>query len=119
MVPGASTVVAAGAARLTGGPDTGIGIVPAGQHPVDYLVLLTVFGLTLVAARTAVRGGPLWTAVGTHLTFLTVNRILLEGERRNAGWHTVEQADLAPLLVLVYLLLTAGVFVLVGRFNRR
>ncbi|CAM2986535.1 MULTISPECIES: CPBP family glutamic-type intramembrane protease [Streptomyces] len=119
LVPGASTVVAAGVARLSGGPHRAIGLVPEGQHPVDYLILLAVFGLTLVAARTAVRDAPLWTSIGTHLTFLTVNRVTYEGDHRHAGWYTTDRTATAPLLVLLSLLLTAAAFVLLGRLNRR
>ncbi|WP_326807047.1 hypothetical protein OHB04_06990 [Streptomyces sp. NBC_01775] len=120
LVPGTSTVVGAGAARLVGDSDgPRIGLVPEGQHPADYLVLLTVFGLTLVAARTALRHAPLWTAIGTHLTFLTVNRIALEGERRGAGWSATDLSPEVPLLVPVYLLLAAAVFLVLGRRTRR
>ncbi|CAM5529089.1 hypothetical protein SANTM175S_08975 [Streptomyces antimycoticus] len=69
-----------------------------------------MFGLTLVAARTAVSRAPLWAAIGTHLTFLTVNRIVLEGDRRGAGWHTEQTTPDAVLLVPAYLLLAAAGF---------
>ncbi|QKV92101.1 hypothetical protein HUT19_10385 [Streptomyces sp. NA02950] len=119
LVPGASTVVAAGAARLAGEDAGPIGIAPDGQNPVDYLILIVVFGLTLVAARTALARAPLWTSIGVHLTFLTVNRIALEGDRRHAGWYVEHGAGDAGLLVPVYLLLVATGFALWGRGLRR
>lgn len=111
VVPGVSTVVEAGAARLVGGEAGPVGLAPGGQNPADYLILLTVFGLTLVAARTAVRHAPLWAGIGAHLTFLTVNRVVFEGDRRGAGW-TVETTPGAELLVPVYLLVAMAVFAL-------
>ncbi|WP_431045871.1 CPBP family glutamic-type intramembrane protease [Streptomyces sp. P1-3] len=119
LVPGASTVVEAGTAHLVGAEPARIGISPEGQHPADYLMLLTVFGLTLVAARTAVGRAPLWVAIGTHLTFLTVNRIVLEGDRRDAGWSADQTAPDAVLLVPAYLLVAAAGFAVCRRVGRR
>ncbi|MFI9628395.1 type II CAAX prenyl endopeptidase Rce1 family protein [Streptomyces sp. NPDC052042] len=119
MVPGASTAVQAGAARLFGDDSPPIGLAPGGQNPVDYLVLLTVFGLMLVAARTAVTEAPLWAAIGAHLTFLTVNRIVLEGDERGAGLSVERTTPDAPLLVPAYLLVATVVFVAAGRIARR
>ncbi|GAA1933503.1 hypothetical protein GCM10009837_69170 [Streptomyces durmitorensis] len=111
VVPGVSTVVEAGVARLVGGEGGTVGLAPGGQNPVDYLILLTVFGLMLVAARTAVRHAPLWVGIGAHLTFLTVNRVVFEGDRRGAGW-SVQTTPGAELLVPVYLLVATAVFAL-------
>ncbi|MFI7241861.1 hypothetical protein [Streptomyces qinglanensis] len=119
LVPGASTAVQAATARLLGAEGVHVGIVPEGEHPADYLILLTVFGLTLVAARTALPDAPLWTAIGTHLTVLTVNRIALQGDRRDAGWSTVHQAAAAPLLVPLYLSVATAAFVVLGRTAAR
>ncbi|MFF7655581.1 type II CAAX prenyl endopeptidase Rce1 family protein [Streptomyces sp. NPDC007983] len=115
LVPGASTVVEAATVRLLGGEPGPVGWAPDGQHPVDYLILLTVFGLTLVAARTAVRQAPLWAAIGTHLTFLTVNRIALDGGGRHTGWPVEATAPDAVLLVPAYLLVATAGF---GLFRR-
>ena len=119
LVPGASTVVGALTARLVGRDPDPVGLAPGGQHPVDYLVLLTLFGLALVAARTAGTPAPLWTAIGTHLTFLTVNRIALEGEDRRAGWFAVEESPDAVLLVPAYLLVATAVFAALRRRHTR
>ncbi|MEV8309980.1 hypothetical protein AB0P36_22165 [Streptomyces flavidovirens] len=118
-MPGASTVVAAGAAHLVGAEPGPIGIAPQGQHPADYLVLLAVFGLTLVVARTAVGGAPLWAAIGTHLTFLTVNRIVLEGDRRHVGWSVTQLTPDALLLIPAYLLVAIAGFALRRRLGQR
>ncbi|TDC10963.1 hypothetical protein E1265_30505 [Streptomyces sp. 8K308] len=119
LVPGASTVVAAATARLLGREPDPVGLAPGGQHPVDYLVLLTFFGLALVAARTAGTPAPLWTAIGTHLTFLTVNRVALEGEDRDAGWFAIEETPDAVLLVPAYLLVATAAFAALRRRHTR
>ncbi|MFE0378081.1 type II CAAX prenyl endopeptidase Rce1 family protein, partial [Streptomyces inhibens] len=111
LVPAASTVVQAGVARLVGVAAPPIGVTPAGQDPVAYLVLLSVFGLTLVAARTAPGPAPLWTAIGTHVAFLTVNRVVFEGVQRDAGWSAQVAPIHAAVLELGYLVATAAVFV--------
>ncbi|MEV6283247.1 CPBP family glutamic-type intramembrane protease [Kribbella sp. NPDC051770] len=83
-------------------------LVPPGEDPVSYLILLTIFGLTLITARNAT--GSLWTSIGTHLMFLTINRITLYGEDRNAGWSMRLDTPDAILLIPAYLLLTAMIF---------
>lgn len=119
VVPGISTVVGAAVAAATDGPPSPVGIVPAGNDPVSYPVLLTVFGLTLVAARTATSSRSLWTCVGTHLTFLTVDRVVLFGRQRAAGWSAELTTPDAVLLVPAYLLLTALVYVALDRLRGR
>ncbi|MFI9079732.1 hypothetical protein ACIGW8_25230 [Streptomyces sioyaensis] len=111
LVPAASTVVQAGVACAVGVPAPPMGLAPAGQDPVAYLVLLGVFGLTLVAARAAPGPAPLWTAIGTHVAFLSVNRVLFEGAARGAGWSAEVGPDHAAVLDLGYLAVTATVFV--------
>ncbi|MFE7463896.1 type II CAAX prenyl endopeptidase Rce1 family protein [Streptomyces sp. NPDC057499] len=119
LVPGASTVVGAGVAWLAGGTPPPVGLAPEGQNPVDYLVLLTVFGLMLVAARTAVTGAPLWSAIGAHLTFLTVNRAVLEGDARGAGLGVEPTTPDAVLLVPAYLLVATAGFLVCRRLRTR
>ncbi|MFB7917382.1 type II CAAX prenyl endopeptidase Rce1 family protein [Streptomyces sp. NPDC056061] len=117
LVPGVSTVVQAGTAWLAGSEPPPVGLAPGGQNPVDYLVLLTVFGLMLVAARTALAEAPLWTAIGAHLTFLTVNRAVLEGDARGAGLSVEQTTPDAVLLVPAYLVVASVGFVVCGRFR--
>ncbi|UQI45494.1 hypothetical protein M1P56_14615 [Streptomyces sp. HU2014] len=119
LVPGASTVVQAGVSRLIGAGPVPVGLAPGGQRAADYLVLVAVFGLTLVAARAAVVRAPLWAAIGTHLTFLTVNRVVWEGDRRHAGWSAEQTAPDAVLLVPAYLVVAAAVFALWRWTGRR
>ncbi|MEV0704296.1 CPBP family glutamic-type intramembrane protease [Saccharopolyspora sp. NPDC050389] len=107
--PAMSFLVSAGIEVLAGGSPGAIGLAPAGQDPVSYLILLTVFGIALIAARGAT--GSLWTSIATHLTFLTVQRIVLDGETRDAGWSAEMATPDALLLVPAYLLLAAVVFV--------
>ncbi|WAL99770.1 hypothetical protein [Streptomyces sp. Je 1-369] len=110
VVPGLSTVVEAGVAPLVGGDAGPVGLAPGGQNPVDYLILLTVFGLMLVTARTAVRRAPLCVGIGAHLAFLTVNRVVFEGDERGAGWSVHLSSPDVELLVPVYLLVAMAGF---------
>ncbi|WP_223778654.1 CPBP family glutamic-type intramembrane protease [Streptomyces sp. 135] len=110
VVPGVSTVVGAGTARLLGREAGPVGAAPGGQDPVGYLLLLTVFGFMLVVARTAVRRAPLCVSIGAHLAFLTVNRIVYEGDRRGAGWHADVSSPDVEILVPGYLLVAAAGF---------
>ncbi|MEU1024409.1 CPBP family glutamic-type intramembrane protease [Streptomyces sp. NPDC005904] len=119
VVPGFSTVVGAVTARLVGREAGPVGAAPGGQDPVGYLILLTVFGLMLVAARSAVRRAPLSVCVGAHLAFLTVNRVVYEGRGRGAGWYADRLSPAAELLVLAYLLVAMAVFLVRRRVVRR
>ncbi|MFF8373185.1 type II CAAX prenyl endopeptidase Rce1 family protein [Streptomyces lydicus] len=110
LVPAASTVVQAGVAHAVGVAAPPMGLAPAGQDPVAYPVLLSVFGLTLIAARTAPGRAPLWAAIGTHVAFLSVNRVVFEGGRRDAGWSAHVSPVHAAILELGYLAATAAVF---------
>ncbi|MEU6996101.1 hypothetical protein ABZ953_36300 [Streptomyces sp. NPDC046465] len=119
VVPGLSTVTEAAVAPLVGAQAGPVGFAPGGQNPVDYLILLAVFGLMLVAARTAVRRAPLCTGIGAHLAFLTVNRIVFEGDRRGAGWSVELSSPDVELLVPVYLLVATAGFVVWRRLGGR
>ncbi|GAB3813337.1 type II CAAX prenyl endopeptidase Rce1 family protein [Kribbella italica] len=90
-------------------------LAPPGEDPISYLVLLAVFGFTLIAARTATNS--LWTAIGTHLTFLTVNRLTLYGEDRSAGWSMHLESPDAILLIPLYLLLATIAFRVIRRLT--
>jgi membrane protease YdiL (CAAX protease family) len=119
MVP--TSAVTAGTVLLLGGEPAGLLLAPGGQDPATYLVLMVCFGATLLTARIAT--GSLWTPIGLHLTFLTVNRLVFANADRDTGWR-VEAAPDAAILVLAYLALTAAVFAIVtlwqrGRFGSR
>jgi membrane protease YdiL (CAAX protease family) len=79
---------------------------PGGQNPVDYAVLLVVFSVCLVLARVATRS--IWTSVGAHLSFLTVNRIVYPGRADTGVTTTVDSGT--ELLVIAYLVLAIIVF---------
>lgn len=115
LVPALSSVVEA---ILTASPGR-VSLAPGGQEPVSYLILLAVFGFTLIAARQAT--GSLWTSIGTHLTFLTVNRISVDGAARDAGWSADLVSPDALLLIPGYLLLAAITYRILGtsRYRRR
>lgn len=114
LVPAASSVFAAALSLVLPGPTTSVWLAPGGQDPVTYLVLLTFFGATLLAARLATRTQTIWTSVGVHLSFLTVNRIVVANQGRDTGWP-VELEPAAQPLVLVYLVLAAAAFLGVRR----
>ena len=78
--------------RLIGVASPTPSLAPPGEDPVGYLILLTVFGFTLIAARTAT--GSLYAASATHLTFLTVNRLTLLRRRPRLG--LVRRTDRRP-----------------------
>lgn len=63
---------------LTGtGPD--LWLAPAGEEPLLYYSMLAAFGLLLIYARDATAAATVWTCIGAHLAWLTVNRIVLGG----------------------------------------
>jgi hypothetical protein len=114
-----SNVVGAAVTAALGGDPGPIGLAPAGEDPVAYVVLLVCFGLMLVVARTATAGRSIWACVGAHLTFLSVNRVVLFGEDRDAGWSADLSSPDVVLLIPGYLLLAAAVFGVVGAVLRR
>ncbi|MEU7576542.1 hypothetical protein AB0B50_02925 [Streptomyces sp. NPDC041068] len=119
VVPGLSTVVGAVVAPLVGEDADPVGLAPGGGNPVDYLILLTVFGFMLVTARTALRRAPLCVGIGAHLAFLTVNRVVFEGDERGAGWSVEPSSPDVELLVPVYLLVATAAFMVVRRMGKR
>ena len=116
LVPVLSMLIAAAITAVFGGPSVAIGLAPGGQDPVSYLLLLTVFSATLIAARGAFSS--LWTSIATHLSFLTVQRIAFEGGQRGAGWSAELTTPDAELLVPVYLLLAAIAFLAIRRVRQ-
>lgn len=113
VTPGLATVVQAAATTLLGGAAAPPGPAPPGEDPVAYLILLACFGAALLIAR--ITTGSLWSAIGLHLTFLTVNRVTLFGDARDAGWSAEATTPDALLLVPGYLALAAVLFRLTGR----
>lgn len=117
FVSAGSSVVHKGVTSVLGGESSAIGWAPAGEDPFTYFFLLTIFGLTLVAARTATASKSLWTGIGTHLTFLTINRITLFGEERSAGWSADFVNGDAVLIIPGYLILAALTYLVIARRN--
>ena len=111
LVPGLSTVFG-GLTRLVLGQGLGyVGFVPEGQDAFVYPLLLLMFSALLITARVAL--GTVWTSVGAHLVFLTVNRLMLEGDARETGW-TVQAVSLdALLLIPAYIVLGTALFLVV------
>lgn len=116
LVPGVSTVVSALTRVVLGEPAGHIGLVPEGEDAIIYLALLTLFSIMLITARVAL--GTVWTGIGAHLMFLTVNRLLVEGEERDTGW-SIELVSLdALLLIPMYVMLAVVFYVLLRGANR-
>ncbi|MFB9902541.1 CPBP family glutamic-type intramembrane protease [Allokutzneria oryzae] len=110
--PGLSTVVTAGVAALLGKESPPPSIAPVGEEPISYLLLLGLFGYTLLVARTTT--GSLWTNIALHLTFLSANRIVL-GRATGAPVEIV--APEALLAVPAYLLITVATFKVIARYR--
>jgi membrane protease YdiL (CAAX protease family) len=113
LVPGIASVVQFVLGRIVGVPTQELSLTPPGEDPVVYLVLLAIFGFTLIAARQAT--GSLWTSIATHLTFLTVNRLTIDGAKRDAGWSATLDSPDVLLLVPLYLVLAALIYQQLGR----
>jgi hypothetical protein len=108
LVPGGSSLVQYLLSSLLGLEASKPSLAPAGEDPFSYFFLLVIFGITLIAARTAT--GSLWTAVATHLTLLTINRLTLLGDDRDSGWSAELVQPDAILLIPGYLLLAATIY---------
>lgn len=117
LTPAAASAVQALVNGLLSGPVRPPAFAPPGEDPVSYAILLSVFGFTLLVARIAT--GSLWTCVALHLTFLTINRVTLLGDARDAGWSVQLSTPDAVLLVPAYLLLTVLAFVVLARVRGR
>lgn len=115
MVPALSSLVAAVGTTL-GGPVRVPSIAPAGEDPVAYMILLVIFGATLIIARIVT--GSLWAAIAVHLTFLTVNRLVLTSPE-DTGWSIGLTTPDAIVLIPAYLVVTAGSFLLLARWQGR
>ncbi|WP_433014730.1 hypothetical protein [Kribbella sp. CA-294648] len=107
-MPGAASVIQALLSGLIGVSAPTPGLAPPGEDAISYLILLTFFSFTLVAARTST--GSLYASIATHLTFLTVNRLTLLGGDRDSGWSAELTAPDAILLIPGYLLLAAIIY---------
>ena len=116
VAPAAAIALTAAAGQVLGIPTEPATFAPGGQDPVAYAVLLTAFGAVLLLAREAT--GSLWAGIGVHLTFLTVNRILLPSDNFDTGLSVTTEPGV-ELLVLVYLLLAGLGFVALRRRRRR
>lgn len=113
FVPATASFVQAAAGYLLGAPHTPM-LVPAGQEPVVYFVLLTFFGATLLVAR--ISTGSLWASISVHLSFLLVNRTILENTKIS-GWEVSLSSENVLLLIPSYLVLSAMLFVLTARWR--
>lgn len=113
--PGLSTVVSSTIEwALAGGPRPYYAVAPAGEDPVVYVIFLTVWSATLLAARLVT--GSIWTGVSAHVMMLIVNRLVLSP----ASGVEVRLSHPDVVLVLpAYVLLAGLFFVLLGRRRRR
>jgi hypothetical protein len=117
ITPVLASVVACAITSLIGDDPVPITFAPTGQDPVSYFILLTVFGTTLIAARTSMNS--IWTGVGTHLAFLTIGRISIAGAQRHSGWSAQLTTPDAQLLVPAFLILTTLCYLILRGLRRR
>lgn len=80
--------------RAVGMANSSFALAPGGQAPFMYYLSLAAFGLLLIYARDSTASATIWTCVGAHLAWLTVNRIVLGG----AGGINVELGEAAILI---------------------
>lgn len=113
--PGLSNVISWLLGVALGVPVEPPTFAPGGGDPLSYAVLLTVFSAMLITVRLAI--GSIWAAVGAHLGFLTMNRILFPTKGFHTG-VTVVTPPGAELLVLVYLLVALAAGLMVTRVRR-
>jgi membrane protease YdiL (CAAX protease family) len=112
------SAVQTGSALLLGVGADGIRPSPDGIDPFSYFLQLSLFGLTLIAARSLPVPGAVAAAVSFHLVHLTVNRLLFGGL---GGFDTGVEASVAPdasILVLVHIILSGFVFAVLRKTLR-
>lgn len=111
---GISTVQTVSALMLGVRAD-GVSVSP-GADPIAYLVQISLFGLTLIAARRLPLSGGLAAAVAFHLVHLTVNRLLFGGLGGfETGLDVTVVSPEAVVLVLAHIVLSGIVFAGLGR----
>lgn len=87
LVPLIALAGTTGGGLIAGDADTRFTLAPPGEDPVMYYMMLAVFGLMLVYAREATTAASVWTCVGAHIAWLTVNRLVLGGEETGVDMH--------------------------------
>src|SRR5690625_899900 len=98
------------------GTDPDLWLAPAGEEPLIYYSMLAAFGLLLTYARDATVAATVWTCIGAHLAWLTVNRIVLGGAD---GVH-IDLGDLGTLVFFAgYASAAIIIFSLLGQRARR
>lgn len=86
-------------------------VIPTGNDPVEYVLQLVLFGLSLVAARRLPVKGALLIAISFHATQLTVTRILLGGMTwAPSGWTVDFVEPDAIAFVLLHIIVAGAVF---------
>lgn len=61
----------------TRGVSDGMRFAPAGNDPIVYYTMLAAFGYLLICARDSTASATVWTCIGAHLGWLTMNRLVL------------------------------------------
>lgn len=103
--------------NLAGNPNVAFTLAPGGEDAFFYYAMLTGFGWMLVAARDATGAGTVWTCIGAHIAFLTVNRTVLG----QAGGVDIQLGEIATLVFFAGYLVAAGITfsMLVSRRRKR
>lgn len=104
------SAVQTSSALMLGVRADGISVSP-GDDPIVYLVQISLFGLTLITARSLPLRGGLAAAITFHLVHLTANRLLFGGLGGfDTGLDVTFVAPDAVGLVLVHIALSGVVF---------
>lgn len=109
------SALGSGATQLFGLTTSGVRFAPEGQRPLDYVVLLVLFGVVLGLLRVVTDS--VWAPMSGHVTFLVLNRLFVV-PRDDTGL-AVETAPGAELLAVVHLLLAAVTLAFVAGTARR
>ncbi|QSB16529.1 CPBP family intramembrane metalloprotease [Natronosporangium hydrolyticum] len=89
---------------LAGAGDVSLQVAPSGEDPIVYYVMIAAFGTMLCYAREATVTATVWTCIGAHLAFLTINRIVL-----TSGTGVEVELPEVALLVFFVVYLSAAV----------
>lgn len=105
LVPPVAVNLEALLQKLVGNANAAFALAPGGEGAFFYYAMLTVFGWMLIEARDATSAGSVWTCIGAHIAFLTVNRTVLG----QAGGVDIRLGEIATLVFFAGYLVAAGI----------
>lgn len=105
-------------ALATGSPEARFTFAPGGEDAVAYYLMLAVFGLMLIYAREATVSATVWTCIGAHLAWLTLNRLVL-GDRDTGVEISIGEVPTLVFFGVYFSLSVIGFNLLRSRAERR